>query len=55
MGTGWLPVMFRGQDVAVEVEAEAGREVGGDAEGRVDISGSADSEVHEDAHAAAWA
>ena len=43
-GTGWLPVMFRGQEAAVEVEAEIGREA--------DASGSADSEAHEDAHAA---
>lgn len=45
VGTGWLPVMFRGQEAAVEVEAEIGREA--------DASGSADSEVHEDAHVAA--
>ena len=43
-GAGWLPVMFRGQEAAVEVEAEIGREA--------DASGSADSEAHEDAHAA---
>lgn len=53
VGTGWLPVMFRGQDVAVEVEAEAGREVGGDADVSAGASGSVDSEVHEDAHVAA--
>lgn len=53
VGTGWLPVMFRGQEAAVEVEAEAGREVGGDADVNADTSGSADSEAHEDAHAVA--
>ena len=52
VGTGWLPVMFRGQESAVEVETEAGREVGGDADGSVDASDRADSEAHEDAHAA---
>jgi ParB family chromosome partitioning protein len=50
-GTGWLPVMFRGQEAAVEVETEAGRAVGGDANVCADASGSADSEAHEDAHA----
>lgn len=49
VGTGWLPVMFRRQEAAVEVEAEAG----GDADASADTSGSADSEVHEDAHAEA--
>jgi ParB family chromosome partitioning protein len=51
-GTGWLPVMFRGQEAAGEVETEAGREVGVDADVSSDASGSADSEVHEDVHAA---
>ena len=52
-GTMWLPVMFRAQEAAVEVETEPGREVGGDADVSTDASGSADSEVHEDAHAEA--
>jgi len=52
-GTGWLPVMFRAQELAVEVEAEVGRDVEGDAVVSADTSGSADSEVHEDAHAGA--
>ncbi len=49
-GTGWLSAMFRGQDTDVSVEAEAGREVGGDANVSAETSGRADSEVHEDAH-----
>ena len=53
VGTGWLPVMFRGQEAAVEVKAKAGSEVGGDADVSADASGSAHSEVHEDAHAVA--
>ena len=48
-GTGWLPVMFRGQEAVSEVEAEAGQEGRADA----DVSGSADSEVHNDEHAVA--
>lgn len=52
-GTGWLPVMFRGQEAAVEVETEAGREAGGDADVNAETSSSAHSEVHEDAHAEA--
>lgn len=51
VGTGWLPVMFRAQELAVEVEAETGRKA--DTSASVDTSGSADSEVHEDAHAEA--
>lgn len=53
VGTGWLPVMFRVQDAAVEVETGPGSEAGGDADGSADTGGSADSEVHEDLHAAA--
>ncbi|MFN7040122.1 MAG: ParB/RepB/Spo0J family partition protein [Acidovorax temperans] len=51
VGTGWLPVMFRAEELAVEVEAETGREA--DARASVDVSGSVDAEVHEDAHAEA--
>lgn len=53
VGTGWLPVMFRVQDAAVEVEAKTGRESETDADASVDTSGNAVSEVHEDAHAEA--
>lgn len=53
VGTGWLPVMFRVQDAAVEAEAKTGRESETDADASVDTSGSADSAVHEDAHAVA--
>lgn len=46
-GTGWLPVMFRGQDAAVETPAQP--ESGGNAERR----GGAEAKVHEDEHATA--
>ncbi|MFI8617276.1 ParB/RepB/Spo0J family partition protein [Acidovorax sp. NPDC077693] len=48
-GMGWLPLMFRAQALAVEVVAAARRERETDA----DASDSADSDVHEDAHAEA--
>ena len=52
-GRVWLPVMFRAQEAAVEVETEPGREAEGDADGSADTSGSADSEVREELHAVA--
>lgn len=45
VGTGWLPVMFRGHAVAVEVETQAMPESG--------VSVDAEAEVHEDEHAVA--
>lgn len=48
-GTGWLPVMFRGQEVAAETQATAE----GKAETDAESSGGAEAEDREDMHAVA--
>lgn len=54
-GTGWLPVMFRGQEAAVAAEAEthAAPEGKASADADAEDSGGAEAEVHKGEHATA--